>query len=148
MGQIWLQIEKPFFLDIWDVPWQISMATARRGTYMLLCMQSLPRVQISLLLARWEIGVSKRAPSSGPVSQLRDFCAAILLSSGSMAFPVMGRALEARRVRLPLLSSPGSRLLRRFRSQSLMKSVSIDTSCTGESYSHEFGYCGSSGALR
>ena len=33
MGQIWSQIEKLVFLEIWDVPWRISMATTRRGTF-------------------------------------------------------------------------------------------------------------------
>ena len=32
-AQIWSQIEKLFFLEIWDVPWRISMATIRRGTF-------------------------------------------------------------------------------------------------------------------
>ena len=32
VGQIWSQIEKLGFLEIWDVPWRISMATTRRGT--------------------------------------------------------------------------------------------------------------------
>ena len=30
--QIWSQMEKLVFLEIWDVPWRISMATSRRGT--------------------------------------------------------------------------------------------------------------------
>ena len=34
VGQIWSQIEKLIFLEIWDVPWRISMATIRRGTFM------------------------------------------------------------------------------------------------------------------
>ena len=34
MGQIWSQIENLVFLEIWDVPWLISMATIRRGTFM------------------------------------------------------------------------------------------------------------------
>ena len=33
VGQIWSQIEKLVFLEIWDVPWRISMATIRRGTF-------------------------------------------------------------------------------------------------------------------
>ena len=33
VGQILSQIEKLFFLEIWDVPWRISMATIRRGTF-------------------------------------------------------------------------------------------------------------------
>jgi hypothetical protein len=33
VGQIWSQIEKLIFLEIWDVPWRISMATIRRGTF-------------------------------------------------------------------------------------------------------------------
>ena len=33
MGQIWSQIEKLVFLEIWNVPWRISMATSRRGTF-------------------------------------------------------------------------------------------------------------------
>ena len=33
MGQIWSQIEKLIFLEICDVPWRISMATSRRGTF-------------------------------------------------------------------------------------------------------------------
>ena len=32
MGQIWSQIEKLSFLEIWDVHWRISMGTTRRGT--------------------------------------------------------------------------------------------------------------------
>ena len=71
-------------------------------------------------------------------AQLHDFHAAFLLSSDSMVFPAMSRERETTRVRKPLLSSPrpGSKLLRRFRSRSLMKSVFIDTSCTYESYVH------------
>ena len=34
VGQIWPQIEKLVFLDIWDAAWRISMATIRRGTFM------------------------------------------------------------------------------------------------------------------
>ena len=34
MGQIWSQIEKLIFLEIWNVPRRISMATIRRGTFM------------------------------------------------------------------------------------------------------------------
>ena len=60
---------------------------------------------------------------------LHGFRAVFLLSSGSIVFPAMSREHETRRVRKPLLSSPGSKLLRRFRSRSPMKSVSIDTSC-------------------
>ena len=37
VGQIWPQIKKLDFLDIWDVPWPISMATIRRGTFMCTC---------------------------------------------------------------------------------------------------------------
>ena len=33
VGEIWPQIEKLFFLEIGDVPWRISMATIRRGTF-------------------------------------------------------------------------------------------------------------------
>ena len=33
VGQIWSQIEKLIFLEIWNVPWRISMATIRRGTF-------------------------------------------------------------------------------------------------------------------
>ena len=33
VGQIWSQIEKLVFLEIWDVHWRISMATTRRGTF-------------------------------------------------------------------------------------------------------------------
>ena len=33
VGQIWPQIEKLFFLEIWDVPWRTFMATVRRGTF-------------------------------------------------------------------------------------------------------------------
>ena len=33
VGQIWSQIEKLTFLENWDVPWRISMATIRRGTF-------------------------------------------------------------------------------------------------------------------
>ena len=32
VGQIWSQIEKLFSLEIWDVPWRISMATRRLFT--------------------------------------------------------------------------------------------------------------------
>ena len=66
-------------------------------------------------------------------AQLHDFHAVFLLSSGNIVFPAMSRERETTRVRKPLLSSPGSKLLRRFRSRSLMKSVSVDTSCTFES---------------
>ena len=74
--------------------------------------------------------------------------AVFLLGSCGIVPPAVSRERETRRVRNPLLSSPGSKLLRRFRSRSLMKSVSIDTSCTHESYIDEFDYCGSHGALR
>ena len=33
VGQIWSQIEKLISREIWDVPWRISMATIRRGTF-------------------------------------------------------------------------------------------------------------------
>ena len=33
VGQIWSSIEKLIFLEIWDVPWRISMATICRGTF-------------------------------------------------------------------------------------------------------------------
>ena len=33
VGQIWPQIEKLIFREIWDVPWRISKATIRRGTF-------------------------------------------------------------------------------------------------------------------
>ena len=33
VGQIWSQMEKMCFLEIWDMPWRISMATTRRGTF-------------------------------------------------------------------------------------------------------------------
>ena len=33
VGQIWSQMIKLIFLEIWDVPWRISMATIRRGTF-------------------------------------------------------------------------------------------------------------------
>ena len=37
MGQIWSQIVQLFFLDIWDVPWRVSMSTTwhctHRGTF-------------------------------------------------------------------------------------------------------------------
>ena len=36
VGQIWSQIEKLGFLEIWDVPGRIFMATIRRGTFMCL----------------------------------------------------------------------------------------------------------------
>ena len=80
------------------------------------------RFRISLSLSRWEIGVAKRLFARASRG--------LLLSSGSMVFLAMSRERETKRVRKPLLSSPGSKLLCRFRSQSLMKSVSIDTSCT------------------
>ena len=90
--------------------------------------------------------------SALPSAHLHDARAVFLLSSGGTAFriPAMSRERETRRVRKPLilLSSPVSKLLRRFRSRSLMKSVSIDTSCTHESYVDQFDYCGSHGALR
>ena len=41
VGQIWSQIEKLVFLEIGDVPWRISMATTRRGTFM--CMYTMHR---------------------------------------------------------------------------------------------------------
>ena len=41
VGQIWSQIEKLIFLEIWDVPWQISMTTIRRGTFIYLLSHSL-----------------------------------------------------------------------------------------------------------
>ena len=34
VGQIWSQIEKLMFLEIWNVAWRISMVTTRRGTFM------------------------------------------------------------------------------------------------------------------
>ena len=34
LRQIWSQTEKLSFLEIWDVPWRISMVTTRRGTFM------------------------------------------------------------------------------------------------------------------
>ena len=80
-------------------------------------------------------------------AQMHDFHAVFLLSSGNIVFPAMSRERETTRVRKPLLSSPGSKLLRRFRSRSLMKSVFIDTSCTYESCLDQFDYCGSHGAL-
>ena len=40
MGQIWSQIEKLVFLEIWDLPWPISMATTGRGTFK--CMPAKP----------------------------------------------------------------------------------------------------------
>ena len=33
VGQIWSQKEKLIFLEIWNVPWRISMATIRRGAF-------------------------------------------------------------------------------------------------------------------
>ena len=57
----------------------------------------------------------------------------ILLSGGIRVFPAMSREHETMCVRKPLLSSPGSELLRRFRSRSLMELVSIDTRFTDES---------------
>ena len=83
-------------------------------------------------------------------AQLHDFRAVFLLTRGSIVFPAMSQQPETRRVyvRKPLLSSPERKLLRRFCSRSLMESVSIDTSCTDESYMDQFDYCGSSGALR
>ena len=35
VGQIWSQIEKLIFLEIWNVAWRISMATIRRGTFII-----------------------------------------------------------------------------------------------------------------
>ena len=37
VGQIWSQMKKLIFLEIWDVPWRMAMATIRRGTF--ICMQ-------------------------------------------------------------------------------------------------------------
>ena len=81
-------------------------------------------------------------------AQLLDSRAVFLLSSGIIVFPAMSRDHETMCVRKPLLSSPGSELLRRFCSRSLMELVSIDTSCTYESCLDQFDYCGSHGALR
>ena len=33
MGQIWSQIKKLVSLEIWDMPWRISVVTTRRGTF-------------------------------------------------------------------------------------------------------------------
>ena len=43
VGQIWSQIEKLIFLEIRDVPWRVSMATIRRGTFT--CMQRPTAIQ-------------------------------------------------------------------------------------------------------
>ena len=53
-------------------------------------------------------------------AQLLDVRVVFLLSSGIIVFPAMSREHETMCVRNPLLYSPGSDLLRRFRSRSLM----------------------------